>query len=358
MTHPDPIMLQGIHGSPYTRKMLAVLRFRCLPYRYIVNWPQNGDIPGNGPDRQHLPHPKVPLLPTVYLPDADGTLQAVTDTTPIIRRLETAFPGRGVIPDDPVLAFVNYVLEDYADEWLTRCMFHYRWSAEEDIAKAGRILPLYLRVDQPDAALDAAAADFTKRQVDRLHVVGSNPQTAPVIAASYQRFLQLLEAHLQTQPFLFGGRPASADFAMMGQLTCLAHFDPTPRRMAEQQAPRVYAWVDRLEDLSGYHVTPKDWSAFAAKLPATLAALLEEVARTHMPQLIANARAVAAGQPQFTTQIDGCDWSQPSFPYQLKCLRWTREAFAALTPADQGRARSILACAGLSPLIEAAITKD
>ena len=36
MTAPGPIALSGAPGSPYTRKMLAVLRYRRLPYRFLV----------------------------------------------------------------------------------------------------------------------------------------------------------------------------------------------------------------------------------------------------------------------------------------------------------------------------------
>lgn len=353
MSKPElPIRLQGIHGSPYTRKMLAVLRFRRLPYRFIINWPQNPDAPGNGEERAKLPTPKVPLLPTVYLPDEAGTLQAVTDSTPIIRRLEDSFEARSVIPGNPVLGFLNYLLEDYADEWLTRCMFHYRWHHPADVDKAGRILPLYVRVDLPPNKLETMAAQFSKRQIERLYVVGSSESTAPVIEDSYLRFLHLMEAHLQGGQFLFGNRPASADFAMMGQLSCLTHFDPTPMRLCEQHAPRVYAWVERLEDLCGYEVAEQDWWPRSASLPDSLMALLREVARTHMPQLLANARAVVAGEQSFATEIDGKPWTQPSFPYQLKCLRWTRTEFAALSARDQSTARTILEATGLSPLID------
>ena len=353
MSQPElPIRLQGIHGSPYTRKMLAVLRFRRLPYRFIINWPQDPDAPGNGEERAKLPRPKVPLLPTVYLPDEAGELQAVTDTTPIIRRLEGSFVARSVIPNDPVLGFLNYLLEDYADEWLTRCMFHYRWAHQPDIDKAGRILPLYVRVDLSPTELEAMAAQFSKRQIERLYVVGSSEVTAPVIEASYLRFLNLMEAHLQSSQFLFGNRPASADFALMGQLSCLTHFDPTPMRLCEQYAPRVYSWVERLEDLCGYEVTEQDWWSQSASLPGSLIELLREVARTHMPQLLANARAVVATEESFTTEIDGRLWRQPSFRYQLKCLRWTRDEFAALSAADQSSARAILEATGLSPLVD------
>jgi glutathione S-transferase len=353
MSKPElPIRLQGIHGSPYTRKMLAVLRFRRLQYRFIINWPQNPDAPGNGEERAGLPKPKVPLLPTVYLPDETGELQAVTDTTPIIRRLEDSFDERSVIPNNPVFGFLNYLLEDYADEWLTRAMFHYRWHHEADIDKAGRILPLYVRVDLPPDMLETMTSQISKRQIDRLHVVGSSDLTAPLIEASYLRFLQLMEAHLECSQFLFGNRPASADFAMMGQLSCLTHFDPTPMRLCEQYAPRVYAWVERLEDLCGYEVTEQDWWSLSGPLPGSLTGLLREVARTHMPQLLANARAVVSGEKSFATEIDGRLWRQPTFPYQLKCLRWTRDEFAALSAGDQSSARAILKETGLLPLID------
>ena len=353
MPDPDiPIRIQGVHGSPYTRKMLAVLRFRRLPYRFIINWPGNPDAPGNSSDRAELPLPKVSLLPTVYLYDDAGDLQAITDSTPIIRLLENRFDERSVIPADPVYGFLNYLLEDYADEWLTRCMFHYRWHHDADITKAGKILPLYLRVDLSPDELEMKSAQFAKRQIDRLHVVGSGATTAPVIKESYVRFLELMELLLQSSQFLFGNRPSSADFALMGQLTCLTHFDPTPMRLCEQIAPRVYAWVERLEDLCGYEVTEQDWVQRAESIPLPLMGLLREVARTHMPQLLGNANAVLAGEKNFTTEIEGKLWSQPSFPYQLKCLRWIREEFYAMTPADQISTRAILEATGLTPLID------
>ena len=55
------------------------------------------------------------------------------------------------------------------------------------------------------------------------------------------------------------------------------------------------------------------------------------------------------------TEIDGRSWAQPSFSYQLKCLCWTRDEFAALSAADQSSVRAIPEETGLSPLIDAEI---
>ena len=81
-------------------------------------------------------------------------------------------------------------------------------------------------------------------------------------------------------------------------------------------------------------------------------ALLKEVARTHMPQLLANGKALQAGEKTFETTIDGLPWTQPSFPYQGKCLLWIRERYNKLEGDDQKVVHNILATAGLLPLVK------
>ena len=84
-------------------------------------------------------------------------------------------------------------------------------------------------------------------------------------------------------------------------------------------------------------------------------ALLQEVARTHMPQLLANAKALKAGEKNFETKIDGLTWSQPSFPYQGKCLHWIRDKYNLLQGEDLVVANGILDASGLRPLVEETI---
>src|SRR5512134_2817590 len=101
----SPLRLRGAPGSPYTRKMLALLRYRRIPYRFIVR----GSREDHG-----LPEPKVSLLPTFFLPGPGGRVEAVVDSTPLIRRFEREFAGRNVVPPRPALAFLDALLEDYA----------------------------------------------------------------------------------------------------------------------------------------------------------------------------------------------------------------------------------------------------
>jgi glutathione S-transferase len=330
-----PLLLSGAPGSPYTRKMVALLRYRRIPYRLLLS---TTGVPG-------LPVAKPPLLPTFYLPGPDGALQAVTDSTPLIRHFEAEFAGRAVVPADPALALVDALLEDFGDEWLTKAMFHYRWSYMADIRKAGEVLACWRGGPHDDAALAATADAVRQRQIPRLRYVGSNPATAPVIEAGYRRVLLALEDHFRTHRFLMGARPGASDFAIFGQLTQLVHFDPTSMALAAEIAPRVGAWVLMMEDLSGLEPTDTDWLD-VTRLPASLHALLCESGRLYVPLLRANAQALQAGQAELRATIDGQVWVQQAFPYQGKCLAWLRRDHWALSDADRARADAALAGSG------------
>lgn len=336
---PPALLLNGVPGSPYTRKMVALLRYRHIAYRLV---PSAQGVPG-------LAQSKPNLLPTFYLPGDDGSLQPVTDSTPLIRRFEGEFTSRPVVPPDAALAFIDALLEDFADEWLTKAMFHYRWTYAEDIAKAGPVLASWFGNPMDDATLAQFAAMVAGRQIPRLRYVGSNPTTQPVIEAGFARVLQTLEAHLRTHRFVMGGRPGASDFGIYGQLTQLVQFDPTPMALAVATAPRVCGWVALCEDLSGTEVQDSDWLDPAA-LPDTVRAMLFEVGRLYVPLLLANAQALADGQTELRTTVDGQPWVQQAFPYQAKCLAWLRRDYAALDATARATVDHALAGTGCAPL--------
>lgn len=337
----EKIELKGAYGSPYTRKMLAMLRYRQIPYAFYYDHL----VP------KHYPEPKVGLIPVLYLRDDNGELEAVVDSTPIIRRLEGSHQGRSVIPSDGALAFLNYLLEDFADEWLTKAMFHYRWYYDADIEKGGKILPLWRNYGMSDEQHAQTADYIRERQISRLYVVGSNDTTAAVIEDSYKRILKILDQHLQTMPFLLGDKPASADFAFFGQLTQLTGFDPTPMAICLDIAPRVHAWVNVVEDLSGVDGDSRNFM-LAADANDTFKALLSEVGRVYAPFLIANATAFASGEKSFSTIIDGQPWNQPTFPYQARCLSWLRDEYGNLAADDKSIVDGLLLGTGCEPLFD------
>ena len=339
-----PVALIGAVPSPYTRKMIALMRYRRIDYRII--W----DDPAAVLNTMGIAPPKVALLPTFLLPDDDGELQAVCDSTPIIRRLDAEFSERRVVPADPALAFIDYLLEDFADEWCTKYMFHYRWAPAEDADNAGTLLPLLQKVDISSELLNKFKPFITNRQVSRLHVVGSSDITAPLIDASYRRFLLALESHLESQPFILGSRPSACDFAIYGQLTQLVGFDPTSRKIAHDLAPRVVAWTGLMEDQCGFETSGRDWNAMDT-VPTSLNALLYEVGRVYVPALLANAKALAEGDKTWQADIDGSIWSQQTFAYQGKCLRWINSQYRALSQTDQAKVNTLIAGTGCEALL-------
>jgi glutathione S-transferase len=323
--------------------MVALLRYRRIPY--AITW----NSPGVVCDAMGVERPRPVLMPT-FLFEEGGIIRARVDSTPIIRRLEQMYPGRSVIPTDPALAFIDYLIEDFADEWCTKYMFHYRWYPAEDADNAGTLLPLGMDVSLPPEQLAHYKATFSQRQIGRLYVVGSNDTTAPVIDASYRRFLIAMEAQLTAQNFMLGSRPGAGDFALYGQLTQLVGFDPTPRAIVHEVSPRTVAWVDQMADQCGREPAEQDWTAIEDQ-PPSLRQLLAEIGRVYAPAQLANARAVQSGQSQWQCEIDGATWTQQTFPYQAKCLQWTNEQYQSLGAADRERVDSLLQGTGVETML-------
>jgi Glutathione S-transferase, C-terminal domain len=170
--------------------------------------------------------------------------------------------------------------------------------------------------------------------------------TTPVIEASYRRILALLDAHLVGgNRFLMGARPGAGDFGFFGQLSQLAHFDPTPAALAAIENPRVVSWVSHLDDLSSLEVGDGGWLAREAAAEV-LRPFLMEVGRVYAPFLIANAQALATRASEVRCEIDGRPWVQQPFPYQGKCLKWLREGRAALGAGDREFVDSVLKSTG------------
>jgi glutathione S-transferase len=293
----------------------------------------------------------VNLLPVLVIPGENGDYsEAKIDSTPIIRFLEAEYSDRSVIPTDPAMAFIDYLIEDYADEWLTKAMFHFRWAHKRNVDFAGSILPRWTLNQLSDEEIEPLSKNISERQIERLRYVGSNETTGEFIEESYQKFIELLSNHLVGRRFVLGDRPGSSDFGIFGQLTQLAQTDPTCRDLTLDVAPRVFAWCDNVEDLSGLEPEESDWIE-SDQIPETLREIFKEVGRTYAPFLLANAEAVAEGKEEWESEIDGKLWKQMSFVYQAKCLTWIREEFEQLNDKEKAKILQLLEGSGCEILI-------
>ena len=221
-----------------------------------------------------------------------------------------------------MLAFLSALLEEYGDEWGNKHMFHYRWRDEADqVSAAGRIARSMLPDADGETVAERARA-VRERMVPRVSFVGSSPETAPIIEASFARQLELLEAHLEGRRYLFGARPAFADFGIAAQVW-EAWTDPTGSTLVP---PRTRDWCRRMQDPENEGPF-EAWDALATTLEPLLA---EEVGARFLPWSDANARAIASAAESFAVDIAGGRWTQAPQRYHARSLRVLREKYAAL----------------------------
>jgi glutathione S-transferase len=336
------LLITGAIGSPYTRKMLSVLRYRRIPYEFVEGFAEA--------KRRGLPETPLPLLPGIYHPEGEDGWRVTSDSTFQLRELEERYAGRSVIPTDPVLDFLAWLVEDYADEWVTKAMFHYRWGVPENVEHASKVLPLW-NLTVPDEVVENYRTTFAQRQIDRLSgvVAGSVEVTGPILEASYRRLLGLLRDHFRAQKFLLGERPSAGDFGLQGQLTQLVQVEPTSMALARAEAPRVMAWVDVVDDLSGLEVDGDAGWTDRDALPDTFRALLGEIGRTCWPTTQPSEPAPRRWSARSTAGRTGRSRSAISASASTGCASATRPCPGATAGSSTRRSRGRAARRWCSP---------
>mgnify|MGYP000851762000 FL=1 len=332
----DVYRLYGAELSPYSVKVRSYLRYKGLPHRWIVR--------GASTQAEFQSYAKLPLIPLVVTPQGE----AMQDSTPLIEELERRHPEPALQPGDAARAFLSALIEEYADEWGNKAMFHYRWSYEADrLSASWRIAGSILGPDAAEADLQQAAGGIGERMVPRLALVGSHAGTKALIEASFRRQLEIAERHLAERPFLFGKRPALADLGLAAQLYELST-DPTPQALM-QHFPGVLAYVARM-------IEPRaegDFESWESLSPTLTPLLVEEVARYYLPWAHANAVAVKKDSRSFEIDLGGRRYSQAPQKYHVKSLAVIRAKAAAALEAAPGLA-TVLKDAGCYDLLTAA----
>lgn len=330
--NPEIYRLYGALGSPYSMKMRALLRYRRIPHLWLAK-ATSDEMAGL------FAQVKAPVIPLLVFPN--GSVR--NDSTPLALELEKIVTARSVLPPSPAAAFLVMLLEDMADEWGTKIMFHYRWARERDQRQVSRWLLFDRLAGQGETVIETAAEAFRARQVGRMALVGCTPQNAPVIEASAEMILEVLEAMATNEQYLFGSRPSLADFAWYGQLSQLAS-DPTPADLMRVRAPYLIRWLTQTDDASG---AEGEWKATPRPGPSAMA-LLKLAADLYLPFLQANSVALSAHQDSFAVQLLGQTYVQAPFRYQGRCLEVLHHAFADLDADARAALRDLMEETGLS----------
>ncbi len=328
--------LYGHIGSPYSMKMRALLRYRQLPFQFMGTFDHW---------KVAFPNVKVQVMPVLEYPD--GTFH--NDSTPLIYDLEGRHDDRSVIPASESDAFLALLIEDMADEWLTKSMYAYRWAYPEHTQWTGRLIA-YDQLFGAGLSLDTVeqrGAQFAERQVGRNALVGCSAANMPLIEHIGNRAMDIMEAHVTAQPFLFGSRPSIADFGIYGQMSQFI-IDLAALEPCQQRAPFTMRWLRHMDDLSG---SDGEWRSANEPLAPAIEALLAMAGEEYLPFLLANEAALEAGADTVKLSIDGLVLEQAPFKYQLKCLHKLRESYTALATSSREAIAPLLEKHGcLAPL--------
>ena len=328
------LTVYGSTSSYFTGKLEAALRYKEIPYRF-------GSISEEVNDRIR-DNVGVFQIPAVELDDG----RWLTDSTPIIRWVETEFHAWPLYPSNPVNRFLSLLIEDFADEWLWRPAMHYRWSYPEDRYNRGNRLAIETSRDNdrpPPLALRRKM--LQQRQLGTfVRGDGVDARTRAHVDDSYLRVLDRLEPIVQARPYLLGERPSLADIAFMGPM--FRHFaqDPTPAHIMAERSPGVWEWVARTWNARGSRLGDRH---LLDEVPGDWDPLLEESGATHLEQLDANARAHAAGHVEHDVTIQRVTYhGLPTSPYRVWCLEQLRSCFAELDAAAAATVRARLESVG------------
>ncbi len=276
MTAPDSFIVHGLRVSYFTRKVTGYLDYKRLRW-----WLE----PSIGVQRAAYSAGWNGGIPVVTTPHGE----LIWDSTAILLHLETTHPEPALQPQNALLRFLDFLIDDFADEWLYRHAVGSRWLYEEntiagslDIAREGQF--------ELGTGLDGTRAFVTVAMTGSLPRLGTTAENIDTwISESLLRWQRAAAAHVAEHGYLFGGRPALADFALFGGNA--AHFanDPVCLRWLESAAPAMIQHTHRL-------LTPDaqrfgDWFT-ADPLPESLIALLAELGRHYLPWV---ARATIDG---------------------------------------------------------------
>ena len=316
----------GSENSPYSVKTRSYFRYKKIPHEWIV---RNQETTA-----EYKKYARLPIVPAVATPDDQG----LQDSTPIIEAMESRFVEPSIHPSDPTLRFLSELIEEFADEWGNKWMFHFRWAREIDQRSASERLVADMLVGASDEQLRSMAEQIRERMVGRVGVVGSNETTAPLIETSYKSGVLLLENHLANRLYLFGGRPSLADCGLSGQLHA-AWTDPTAGGILKETAPATCRWIERMLQPSA-EADFENWDSLAE----TLEPFLAEPVRVFLTWSDANARAIAEGADSMTVKLDGETWTQSvggPQKYHAKSLKEIRRKYSEVRDVPE-----LAACLG------------
>lgn len=298
--------LFGAETSPYSMKVRNFLRYKKVEFDWV---PRNAAT-----EPEFNVHAQVPTVPLLVSPEN----QSSQDSSAILARMDASHPEPPAQPDDPGLAALSMLVEDYADEWVNKIMFHYRWTHSPDRENAAERVLNTLVAGRKVKDKAAALQQIIDSMTGRLPLVGAGGDNGKALEGSFRRLISLLDVHLKEHLCLFGGHPSIADFALSAQIGQMLP-DPTPGERIRDEAPFVTAWCEFMDAPTA----GAPWAELAALEPTLLPLLKDEIAVSYLPWAVSNAQGTSRRRK--VTKVD-----LPEGPFEQTTQRYAGASFKAM----------------------------
>lgn len=330
MSQHAPFKLFRMDISYFSGKLEAYLNYKQIPFERVEAhhsvlfdvYRKTGTM-------------KVPAVET-----SDGLW--LKDSTPMIRWFETQYPQNPVLPDDPALAFIAALIEDYADEWLWRPAMWWRWVPKGSRRLMGYRIATEVLISLPIPTFMAGPYFAWRQKKMWLDSDGMTKANEHQIRDMYTDQLAALEPIFKHQPYLLGSHPSVADYGYFASM--FRHFgnDPESSVVMRKQAPAVYEWLARMwnrntDDLGA----AIDWQTPEGE---GWDFILGDICKTYLPYLQQNAEAFKAGQQRFNFSANGLALPKTvTTDYRVWCRQVLQRDYAALADEHKAVVQEMLA---------------
>jgi glutathione S-transferase len=234
-TH-DRIILWGMPISAWSGKMRSYLTKKGVDFEER--------FPGD-PRFQSDIQPAVGyfVVPVVEMPD--GTI--MQDSTDTMLHFEKSGIGRPMVPAEPRMAALAWMMNFFGSDLFLKPGMHYRWnflSTHEEALRRGFIqnTPKHLEIEER-FRLNAPFFDMAQGYTVQF---GVTPESIPAIEQSLAEAFALLDEHFKHYPYLLGGRPSIADSGLMTMFYAHLARDLHPTALMQKTAMNVYNWTERM----------------------------------------------------------------------------------------------------------------
>ena len=309
-----------------------------------------------------LPKAKLATIPTLVTDEG----AVIRDGAAIIEHFEAA-SGRPFLPTGPKQRVLSALFDLIGTDGLLRPALHYRWNYLAENESFSHYHFLHCQ------RLTETREEKTNHMMGRMKTVsglwGVNSETTELIESLYIEFLELLDAHFATMPYLFGWKPSIGDFGLIAPLYAHLGRDPAPLKLMKQKAVRVYRWVERMnrpdQDAPEFFDAGDDYLK-NDEIHETLVNVLKLLSEDLVPETKAAAKVIntwlAENNPEFgapaerffskaSFQVRGQEIRSVAQPYRFYMLQKVHDLYNALGAEEQSDLAGLFESCGLGEML-------